>query len=1057
MLREKSSASAIEHNLTRPVHAGQGRRVRPGGVVRRQEDRVLDEVPDDATRRRSTALPACTGHAGTSGSTTPPARRLDRRRLPPHHRARPTATTSIRPTCRPAAASCSRRTGRPSRRSTQATRRSLPRARRVRARARPQPAHDGQGRRRDHADLVQPEPRAQPGGAAERRHHVLALGARRPRATASRSSAPSPTAPTCSCSTARRARATASCIRATWTRAGKYAGFVSSSLMSLSGTQEGGSLMFIDAANYSENNTPANSTVLGRAAARPESDRQAAQPGPRPVDVRPHHHALPALGRHQPRAARLPAVRGDARRRRRPLRQPDRRRDRDASSDENADARRSAPTRSVQDNVPPSYAIYMYDPAPQTWLIVAAPPPGFMHTDPVALQPRTEPNATEPTSVDAALAAQRHGADRGAQRLRHRRPATAWARTMLAAVDLPAGCTRRHRQADAARRDATRAAGRRPGADEGPGRRRPTAARRRASCAPCAPSRRRRTRMGGMREAIGETEFEHAADPRLRADRARRLVQADRAGRHAARAARSSTPRAAALQTHLNWIQVRPGERRTCDGCHSPRRGARDQLRHRRQRRCRRRSRPTLGGAHQSGETMAALRTRLDPSALDLQSDLRLHRHLGRHDEAGVVARAAINVTLHRQRQPGRRPGHARRRATASSTTRSTSQPTVDRAAPAAPTPAPTATPTRPSSTCAPTISGTGRITSVRGAAARRPGDRPGHRPAADAHRGRRADDRARPGAGRQRCRRRASGMARSSRLAEILFGETLQGRRRRAHRASESAVDRRRTTRRCSTPPSSASSPSGWTSAASTINDPFDAASVRAVATLSQATFEAQVLPGAAGKLCAGCHQAGGSTGRRRAGTSFRGNRFVLTGSPEGDYNVTLSMISDTCNAASNYLLSAAVDRAASAPARPTQTTAGAADGQRRLQRDRELDHRPDVRHPDSALARSPPSRAAAAARRPAGGGSNPLGNPPAVENRARQRRPEALLRLLPEAASTRSSWRSCRSTRAASARPTPAPARAATTTPTAPAARFASCRRRRRSTSPTRPTRPT
>ena len=27
------------------------------------------------------------------------------------------------------------------------------------------------------------------------------------------------------------------------------------------------------------------------------------------------------------------------------------------------------------------------------------------------------------------------------------------------------------------------------------------------------------------------------------------------------------------IQTHTNWIQVRPGERRTCDGCHSPRRG----------------------------------------------------------------------------------------------------------------------------------------------------------------------------------------------------------------------------------------------------------------------------------------------------------------------------------------------------------------------------------------------------------------------------------------------------------------------------------------------------
>ena len=43
----------------------------------------------------------------------------------------------------------------------------------------------------------------------------------------------------------------------------------------------------------------------------------------------------------------------------------------------------------------------MFDPAKQTWLIVAAPPAGFMYTDPVALQARAEPNATEPTSVDA--------------------------------------------------------------------------------------------------------------------------------------------------------------------------------------------------------------------------------------------------------------------------------------------------------------------------------------------------------------------------------------------------------------------------------------------------------------------------------------------------------------------------------------------------------------------------------------------------------------------------------------------------------------------------------
>ena len=51
----------------------------------------------------------------------------------------------------------------------------------------------------------------------------------------------------------------------------------------------------------------------------------------------------------------------------------------------------------------------MFDPKQQTMLIVAAPPPGFMNTHPVAIQPRTEPNATLPTNVDATLAAQNLG------------------------------------------------------------------------------------------------------------------------------------------------------------------------------------------------------------------------------------------------------------------------------------------------------------------------------------------------------------------------------------------------------------------------------------------------------------------------------------------------------------------------------------------------------------------------------------------------------------------------------------------------------------------------
>ena len=100
---------------------------------------------------------------------------------------------------------------------------------------------------------------------------------------------------------------------------GKYKGFVSSSLMSLSGTQEGGSLMFIDAANYSENNTPGQ--PFDQPVRRPgRGHRGSAQPGARPVTQGPHHQSLPVVGRHRPRAGGLPAVRGREERRRGALR-----------------------------------------------------------------------------------------------------------------------------------------------------------------------------------------------------------------------------------------------------------------------------------------------------------------------------------------------------------------------------------------------------------------------------------------------------------------------------------------------------------------------------------------------------------------------------------------------------------------------------------------------------------------------------------------------------------------------------------------------------------------
>ena len=93
--------------------------------------------------------------------------------------------------------------------------------------------------------------------------------------------------------------------------------------------------------------------------------------------------------------------------------------------------------------------------------------------------------------------------------------------------------------------------------------------------------------------------------------------------------------------------------------------------------------------------------------------------------------------------------------------------------------------------------------------------------------------------------------------------------------------------------------------------NDPFDpAANVQQLNGLSQATFEKDVMPILQKSCAATCHQAVGSsitgdTSTPAVGTNFHNNRFVLVGDVEGDYGVTLSMISNACNPASNYLLS--------------------------------------------------------------------------------------------------------------------------------------------------------
>jgi hypothetical protein len=139
-----------------------------------------------------------------------------------------------------------------------------------------------------------------------------------------------------------------------------------------------------------------------------------------------------------------------------------------------------------------------------------------------------------------------------------------------------------------------------------------------------------------------------------------------------------------------------------------------------------------------------------------------------------------------------------------------------------------------------------------------------------------------------------SAGLARKSRLTEILSGETLL-----AGAAARTAKPN---------PPSTAPDHATLLNKAEKrllaewmdlggqyYNDPFNpTGGVRSIAGLSQATFASQVQP-VLNAQCLTCHQPG---------LGFQRNRFILTGSPEGDFNVSLTMINNLCGGATNPLL---------------------------------------------------------------------------------------------------------------------------------------------------------
>lgn len=668
---------------------------------------------------------------------------------------------------------------------------------------------------------------------------------------------------------------------------GAYAGQITSDLMPLQRTHEGGALVRVDVANYSEQNTPAHNEVPTEGGQVAMTDKtlnaergfsrygRATTPYPlwdgtdrilvawKPCEVRRGTDVVACATLTEAELARL----GD---------------------DERTLEQREADE--LQDDVRPHYAVYMFNPKQQTWLNVASPPAGFMYTDPIALVARTEPKVVEPTNLDSDLAAQKLGL----LEVRSVYDTDGLGRMgdpVLAPVDTDGACGEPIPKTTPTDKADTRAQVAHLLRLKDPA----------DSAYLCGPARFIRVVRAvappsgsmGLRQAIGETNFEPQQilgyapiEPdgsfklRVPADTPIGLAVVDAEGR--------------AFQTHTNWIQVRPGERRTCDGCHSPRRGGAlnsgvvvDTVPAA--------WRTAMTTGRLSGETMASTRTRLDPGALQLAADLLSQDVWADTSRTGVQARATVAL---------RYTGNA-----LASNDLATTVPT--RGVVNYPEHIqPLWTRDRAANTCtrchgagasldlSATIAGTGRLQSYESLLVGAPVIDPATglpvtrrvegvpevvREPALVETGASEGD--------------TIGLARKSRLMELLSGQTLMASSETRtiypapainHSALLNAAEKRLVAE--------------WIDLGGKYyNDPFDAnAQVREVRTLSQQSFTAQVLPVLNSTCATACHMGVGS-GR---GTDFRRNRFVLTGDPEGDYNVTLSMVTNTCQPALNPLL---------------------------------------------------------------------------------------------------------------------------------------------------------
>jgi len=670
--------------------------------------------------------------------------------------------------------------------------------------------------------------------------------------------------------------------------AGPHAGYLATDLMPLDRTQEGGALMFVNALNYSDENSPINPSVPangGQVQATAQSlnyDTGFSQYGRVTTPYPLWDGTDRVLVSYTPCEVMNAGVEVSCA---------------TLSAAQVADL--SNPNRLVaQINADPlqmtvnaSYAIYMFDPATQTLLNVASPPSGFMYTHPVAIMARTEPAVTTPTALDSTLAAQKMGV-LDVRSVYDTDSLGRMGSAVLAAPDLLSGCT-----TEIALTPPSDPSDNRPLVADLIHMKDPANPDYR--CAPAVFIRAVRAvappaDTTGMRTAIGETEFEMTQilgyapiqpDGSFKltvpADTPIALSVIDSQGR--------------AFQTHTNWIQVRPGELRTCDGCHSPRRGAAINsgatadsvpaawL-------------PAMQSAHQSGETMAETLYRLNSTANQLAPDPATTDQWAASSAQArpTLALSYTGVTSPPSNGIINYPDHIQPIWSANRVTGSVNT---------------TCTNCHNASdtilNLLSTTGGSGRETSYDQLMIGVPLLNAAGQPQTMVDEGVLVIQRADALVNTAADEGVALGLARSSRLMEIMAGQTLMT------TAAAQAAHPTPTGLDHSTLLNAGEKRliAEWMDTGGKYyNDPFNAQSgIIAVNGLNETTFEAQVYPIILSTCYVGCHQAIGSTatGLPALGTSFRNNRYVLTGDPDGDYQVTLTMITNTCTPANNYLLS--------------------------------------------------------------------------------------------------------------------------------------------------------